>query len=668
MKLWIYLVFLFGITNLSTAQNKEVKWAYRVLECNFPGGEGPFSASQILGKPNAYPQGGNNLAAFNISELVATEIKVGFREAVFASFVSIVETQNPGFTTKVWVYDADGSEHLVYEEKPKALNVPSRLLHISLGDMRFPVLAVKIRAEGNRIKGINSIDAVALSTKSTPPDIQIHSAEILKQAFFPERLGPEVNSEYKEFGPLISPDGKKLYFSRRYHPANVGGIEDKEDIWLSIRDGINNTWSKAANKGMPLNNRFPNFVSSITPDGNSILLGNTYISDEYMEDGVSMSRMTDYGWSKPQKLIIEDDCNCNERANYFLSNSGTALLMSVEREKDTYGDRDLYVSFIQSDSTWSKPINLGNTINTASVEAAPFLAADHKTLYFSSGGHPGFGGTDIYVSRRLDNSWTSWTEPENLGPRINSSADESFFSMDAFGTFAYFTGPGTQAEDLDIYRTKLPAFVQPLPVVLVSGQVLDQKTNKPVPNAKISYEYLPSGDQSGVAYASPNTGFYSIVLPYGENYGYLAEAEGYISVHANLDLRHPGDPYTLNKDLYLVPISKGEMFTLNNVFFDFDKASLREESVLELNRLLAILIKYPVIQLSVAGHTDDLGSESYNDQLSRNRAETVANYLISKGIEKARLKVEFYGENMPSVVGKTPEARQRNRRVEVTIK
>src|SRR5690606_20907469 len=145
-----------------------------------------------------------------------------------------------------------------------------------------------------------------------------------------------------------------------------------------------------------------------------------------MQAGVSISTNTGGAWSKPKPLKIENDYNFNEKANYFLSNTRNVLIMSVERE-DSYGDRDLYVSFMKPDSSWTEPLNLGDVINTAAVESAPFLAADGKTLYFSSDGFSGYGGSDIYASTRLDDTWTNWSDPENLGPEINSPMEDLFF-------------------------------------------------------------------------------------------------------------------------------------------------------------------------------------------------------------------------------------------------
>jgi hypothetical protein len=195
--------------------------------------------------------------------------------------------------------------------------------------------------------------------------------------------------------------------------------------------------------GPKFNNKGPNFVNtiqSVTPDGRSaiMVLGNKYMPNGKMLAGVSISAHVNGEWSKPVPLNIINDYNYNKKANYFLTDNRQTLLMSVERE-DSYGDRDLYVTFINRDSTWTEPLNLGDVVNTAGEESAPFLASDDKTLYFSSNGFSGYGGSDVYVSKRLDDTWKNWSEPENLGPEINSPLEDLFFNIPASSEFAYYS-------------------------------------------------------------------------------------------------------------------------------------------------------------------------------------------------------------------------------------
>jgi outer membrane protein OmpA-like peptidoglycan-associated protein len=388
-----------------------------------------------------------------------------------------------------------------------------------------------------------------------------------------------------------------------------------------------------------------------------------------MQAGVSISSNIGGNWTKPVALNIKNDYNFNEKANYFLTNNRQTLIMSAERE-DSYGDRDLYVSFMQgSDSVWSEPLNLGDILNTAGTESAPFLASDDKTLYFSSNGFSGYGNSDIYVSKRLDDSWTNWTEPENLGPEINSPLEDLFFNIPASSAYAYYSR-GVTETNTDIFRVKLPILRNPEPWVTVRGQVLDGDGN-PV-GAKIIYERLPDGKELGVAQTNPTTGDYEIRLPAGHLYGVRAEAKDKISEGQNLDLRNiTSDMVMDHKDFELEPIklatvTENLVVNLNNIFFDFDKETLKPESFPELNRVVNVMKEKPSAQVEIAGHTDAIGTEAYNLNLSERRAKSVMNYLIEKGqLEKSRVVVVFFGESKPVESNSTKEGRKKNRRVEL---
>jgi OmpA-OmpF porin, OOP family len=338
----------------------------------------------------------------------------------------------------------------------------------------------------------------------------------------------------------------------------------------------------------------------------------------------------------------------------------------VQRD-DTQGGRDIYVSFLQEDSTWTEPLNLSGTINTAGEETGAFLAPDDKTLYFSSNGYSGFGGSDIFVTRRLDDTWTNWSEPENLGPTINSQYEDLFFNIPGNSDFAYYS-QGVSEDDLDIFRVAMPLFKRPDPVIMVRGKLRDSKTREPI-EAQIIYERLSDGTEIGITLSNPSTGEYEIMLPSGVLYGIRATAENYLSVNENLDLTNfKGDENeTVTKDLFLVPIEKDATVVLNNVFFDFDKAILKSESYPELDRVAETMENRPTLSIEISGHTDSVGPEQYNLGLSERRAEAVAEYLRSKGIANDRLIVKYYGETVPVEPNTTVEGRSKNRRVDFKI-
>jgi outer membrane protein OmpA-like peptidoglycan-associated protein len=477
-------------------------------------------------------------------------------------------------------------------------------------------------------------------------------------------LGPSINSATHEIGPVISPDGKTLYFSRKFSPSNSGGDDDPGDIWYSTLQE-NGSWATARNIGGVLNNRGPNYVNSITPDGNTLLLSGVYSYGTTNFDGVSISRRTDTGWSYPEALRIRNLRSRGVSASYFLASDGRTLLVNVDRPGGT-GGLDLYVSRLQPDGSWSEPLNLGPAINTTRTEYGPFLGVDGVTLYFSSNGHEGYGRRDLFLSRRLDSSWTRWSVPENLGPAINTPGDETDYTIDASGEVAYFATVIGRNNGSDIYRIALPKKAKPQAVVLISGRVLQSKTGTPV-HADIIYEILGEGVEVGRASTSPQSGEYMIALPAGRQYSFRAASEGYFAINENLDLTGITEYTTMTRDLRLAPVVVGATVRLNNIFFDFGADSLRGESYPELDRVVTLMRENPKMVIEIAGHTDALGTESRNVALSESRARAVAGYIVSQGIALERVTARGYGKSRPLVSNDTEEGRQKNRRVEFTI-
>ena len=477
-----------------------------------------------------------------------------------------------------------------------------------------------------------------------------------------ENPGRSINTQYSEHWPVIAPDGKTLYFLREGDPLNFG---ESGDIWYSELQGDGN-WSYAVHMGRPLNSIDGGSVCSVTPDGNTLLLLGSYRKEgRIVFDGFSYSRKTKDGWSFPLSIVIKNFYNDNEHWSGYLSNDGKKLFMGIQR-KDSYGECDLYVSFLQSNNVWTEPMNLGSSINTSKMEEDAFLAADNVTLYFESKGHGGYGGFDVFMSKRLDDTWKNWSTPVNLGPEINTKDDEQEYYIDAKGEYAYFASKDNSYGDLDIFRIKLPDKVKPNPVVIIYGNVFNARTNEVI-EAEIKYEYLTDGVEAGTANSNPKDGSYKIVLPCGKNYGFSAKANGFYSVSENIDLTVNAGYKEIKKDLYLVPIEIGETVILNNIFFDFNKFELKTESYPELNRVVKFLKDYPSVEIELSGHTDNSGPKEYNQVLSEKRALAVAEYFFANGISKDRVVVTGYGEAKPVDTNETEEGRQKNRRVEFKI-
>lgn len=671
-RLLVVIVLTLAIHEAAISQT--VQWGSKVIDFSSELTPVQYSAKQILGKPNVLPAGGQNPNAWTPDKPKRKEfIKIGYDNPIEIQQIAIAESYNPSGLFNVYLYDESDREYLAHSFNPMSIPLQGRMLNIFMERTPYKVTAVKLEFDGASLPDYFSIDAVAISDSGYPIIANISIPELLSKGLIVERLDENVNSDFSELNPLLSPDGKTLYFSRKNHPENMGGVTDKEDIWYSEL-GPDGKWSLAKNMGPDFNNENPNFINAIsaTPDGKSviILLGNKYQEKGKMVAGVSVSDNLNGNWSTPKPLNIENDYNFNEKANYFMANTRKALLMSVERE-DSRGDRDLYVSFQQNDSLWSEPLNLGDIINTAGEESAPFLASDNVTLYFSSNGFSGFGGSDVYMTKRLDDTWTNWSDPENMGPDINTKLNDLFFNIPSTSEYAYYSRE-VSVDNADVYRVKLPVFKSPEPIVVVRGNLVDAKTGLPIA-AKIIYEQLPEGKEIGIAQSDPETGEYEIHLPGGHLYGVRAEAEGHISENQSLDLTQVTKEGTVrSQDLRLEPLQVAKIepeatITLNNIFFDFDKSILKAESFPELNRIVKLMNDKPALEVEITGHTDATGPEDYNMGLSQRRAQSVVRYLTEKGIATERMKVSFLGETKPIESNATIEGRRKNRRVEFKI-
>jgi outer membrane protein OmpA-like peptidoglycan-associated protein len=306
-----------------------------------------------------------------------------------------------------------------------------------------------------------------------------------------------------------------------------------------------------------------------------------------------------------------------------------------------------------------------NTINTPGKEITPFLASDGVTLYFSSNGHPGYGNNDVFMTRRLDDSWANWSKPLNVGQPVNGPGLDSYYSVPADGEYAYFVSSG-EGFDTDIFQIKVPEKVKPKPVVIIKGTVRNSKTNEPL-SSRITYRDFVVDKEVGTAHSDPVTGRYEIVLPLEKAYALFAQKDGFYSVSDHLDLTGVKNFQVIEKDLYLSPIEVGQSTQLHNVLFVRSKAVLLPGSQAELNRLVKQLAENPSMNIEVSGHTDNVGNPELNKKLSEDRANKVRQYLIDKGIESTRIVGVGFGGEKPIADNSREDTRKLNRRVEFLI-
>ena len=335
--------------------------------------------------------------------------------------------------------------------------------------------------------------------------------------------------------------------------------------------------------------------------------------------------------------------------------------------RETRGSKDLYVSFLEPDSVWSEPKNMGNIINTAEDEFTPFLASDNKALYFSTKGHAGYGENDIFVSRRLDETWTNWSEPVNLGPTINSTGWDGYFTIPASGEFAYLCSQNDSFGYEDIFRIKLPEANKPEPVAILSGSVLNSVTSKPMASAIFGISIVEKSDTIKVDY-SPITGDYKIILPLKKKYVLYPKLAGFLSINETLDFTKETKYREIKKNLYLMPIEAGQKAQLKELVFQQSSYELVSSSFQELDKIVDMMKENPTAEIHLDGHTDNQGDWNQNMILSENRVKEVKKYLVSKGIKENRISTKAWGGSKAISSNESEASRMKNRRVEFTIK
>lgn len=459
-------------------------------------------------------------------------------------------------------------------------------------------------------------------------------------------LGDAVNTPAQEFEPIVSADGKRLYFTGRGRPDNLGG----EDIFVApFKDG---KWQ--AGRLVPmLSSRSDNeSAESISADGRYMIL--------FKSGKLSYSERQDSAWPAPRALPSTVNCN-SWQADGRLTADGKALLFASRKEN---GDTDIYLSLRQEDGGWGKAINLGPAINTPGTDRSPFLHADMKTLYFSSDGHAGLGKLDVFRAVRLDSSWTNWSEPANLGRAVNTKDHNWGYRISTDGQLAYYSA--ANGRNMDLYEIGLPSGMQADEVSTVAGLAVSQD-GKPL-GAEITWRNLDTKKELQRVNCNAATGDFFLTLSKKIRYSYTAKKEGYFPQQDTIDLT--GGHRDIN--LYLVMISLEEMksgdikLPIQNLFFETARYEINPASFPGLDELAGI-VKHQGLSIELHGHTDDVGEEQANLILSLNRADAVRAYLLGKGCEEDKIKAQGFGENQPIDTNDSREGRAQNRRVEIRV-
>jgi len=496
--------------------------------------------------------------------------------------------------------------------------------------------------------------------------------------FEPVNLGPNVNTERPEYFPSITADDHTLLFTRDILDASAVAGGHQEDIFISEANG--GQWNLSNPISKSVNSIYNEGAPTFSADGKYVI----FVGCEYGQRGeleygegregkgscdLFVSEKEGDNWSRPFNMGAPINTGNWESQPSFSSDGKTLYFIRGTvryKQRRNPGEQDIYMTQIQNNGTWSIPKKLSNKINTPGREESVQIHPDGQTLYFSSDGHPGMGSLDIYVSR-LDEKG-EWGKPENLGYPINTFKEENSTLVSSSGEFAYFASNRDGGfGSLDLYSFVIPESKRPIKTTFMKGKVYDVETKKPLA-ADFQLIDLKTGVMFKRAVANRGNGEFIVALPINKDFALIAEHDGYFFYSENYSI----DRLEKNEEGFLVdvpmrPIKKGAPFVLENIFFDTDKSVLKPESVTELNKLLGILNKNESLKIELGGHTDSDGNDAHNLQLSDDRAKAVVNWLIEKGVDKARLKYKGYGESKPRVKNDTAENKALNRRTEVII-
>lgn len=725
-----FILFVFLYFPISA---QEVVWASKVLEKSSETTDPSFSpkhrAVQILGPPSILPLTGPSACSWRPTGMSFGEdyIKVGFAKPTKVRQIIVGETVGAGAIGRIFGYTKDNKEVLLYQNSGDNTKRKAGIWNQLIPETSEEIVAVKLLIVHSLNKGIKEYDCIGISGSSEPYVAKINLADNLPPDIERISLGPNINSKFSEVAPLVSPDGKHLYFTRLNHPKNYYAKSGKKgqeeegknlDVWVSNLDAKGN-WSLAANMSKPIHEGSKNAAATVSMDGKNVFVLNVKLPNGDYTPGLSRVSLKNNQWTGLKQVKIADfradryfDATENSyklETEFSMSTDEKFLVMGLVGST-SYGDKDLYVSFKTGENSYSKPLNLGSILNTAGNEGSPFLAADNKTLYFNSNGHPGYGNMDIFMTTRLDDTWTNWTTPINLGPQINSAEFDGYISIPASGEYAYFSSAKNSVGLDDLFKIKLFPEIQPEAVVMYEFKFVGNDNKKEL-RPTIAFKNLTTSDTKAkdidFIYDDESQS-YKCVLPVGFKYELTAKEFGYINLIVNLDyiketkyqevitthtmqLEIVPEPVLVKEEEQATPketpiaeakvttgepsggianlkLEAGSKLVLNEVYFDQSVAVLRQESFVELDRIRKIMTENPTMEILLEGHTDNQGDASLNLKLGRDRIAAVKDYITKDGlIGIERISIKSWGPYRPLLKNSSEGARKKNRRVEFTI-
>ncbi|QNF35480.1 OmpA family protein [Adhaeribacter swui] len=477
--------------------------------------------------------------------------------------------------------------------------------------------------------------------------------------FKPVRMQAPLNKFQLQYFPALTATKTHLVFTARTSDAP----QADENLYVSVFQ--NNAWSEPVSIASSINSEFNEGTASISGDGKTLVFSSCNRPNSLGDCDLYISTRNGNTWSKPVNLGRQVNSAAWD-SQPCLSADGRTLYFSSDRGQGSKGREDIWVTKLQEDGTWSVPENLGEPVNTAGSETAPFLHASGSTLYFSSNGHTGLGGADIFKTT-LTNA--AWSDPENLGYPLNTASNEASFFITPDNSKGYYS-----RLELDQSKKTASLFEFDVPAAWKSketstytqGRVFDAQTKKPL-GAYVQLYDLNTNERVQQVLSDQENGTYTIVLNEGKQYGMYASADHYLLKSISFDYSSKKDFNPLTLDIYLEPVAKGASIVLNNLFFATGKYQLEKKSKTELDKIVGFLADNTQVKIEISGHTDDIGNDAANQELSDKRARSVYDYLLAQGVKKERIISKGYGETKPLQPNTSEENRQLNRRIELRV-
>lgn len=455
----------------------------------------------------------------------------------------------------------------------------------------------------------------------------------------PEKLGGSINTDVEESMPIFDKESATLFFVRSYDQNSKGGMND-QDVWQSIKED-DFSYSKAETL-KELNNKYNNAIIGLNKTGDKVYLLNSYEGKRDLKKGISVSSYKGKKWGKPKEIKIPELDIEGSFYGFHINSSENAIIISY-LGPDSEGNEDLYVSLLDEKGKWSKPIRMGDNINSKGFEISPYLSSNDDTLFFSSNGFGGEGDADIFYSTRISDAWTDWSKPVNLGQRINSPKFDAYFTCAGNN---YYWSSNRDDQLADIYFTSL---IPPLLATIASTDVT--KFN----------------GSDGTINITPNGG----IPPYRFKWENGQETEDLSNIPKGIYKVTVFDSYDQTVDLTATvnePIPVVEL-TDAIIYFDINSSYLNPQNKIELDEFAKMAsMADPTIRFEISSHCDSRNTEEYNIWLGEKRMNRTIDYLVSKGVDRSKLKGNQFGENQPEVKCENCTERQYTLNRRTTIK